>query len=81
MTKYLPRFKPEVYLRFLNNVGEFNLYANLYYDLENEESRNQDVGYGFEISCDDGASMMIEGNSIEECLDQAILATRFERDL
>jgi hypothetical protein len=67
MNKYLPRFKPEVYLRFLNQKSielfDSGKYKNIIIFHAIEKNKNY------------------SGLSIEECLDQAILATRFEEGL
>lgn len=73
MSKYLPRFKPEVYLRFLNKYTDFSSFT----------SADNKIYY-MNFTYDNGEniiSIKANGRSIEECLDQAILATGFERDL
>lgn len=63
---YKPKFSPEIYLRFLNK----SLY--LARDLSNKVSFRIFIG-----------SKMIEflGDSLEECLDEAIVDTGFEKNL
>jgi len=72
---YRPRFKPEVYLRFFNNADyHFSIkqannfpYMIFLYTANFDEDSN--LEYSFSGSC------------LEECLDQAIIATKFEENL
>lgn len=77
MTKYLPRFKPEVYLRFLNKYehvwdhDELEKYLKIYLEDEWQDNGTYMTRHQYVVS----------GKCLEECLDQAILATGFENEL
>jgi hypothetical protein len=76
MDKYLPRFRPEVYLRFLNAMHRREIIFECKFCDEKIyclESPN--------VFSDEDSHFYFEGKSIEECLDQAILATGFEKEL
>ncbi len=60
---YRPRFRPEVYLRFLNEIDDFRVdYAITFLTLMFDARE-------------------FKGSRLEECLDQAIIATKFEESL
>lgn len=74
--KYQPKFKPEVYLKFLNNKDYHYIFVpqamteNFLFILrDKDEAINSAVGSEWLGFC------------IEECLDKAILATRFDNSL
>lgn len=75
--KYQPRFKPEVYLRFLNSAPRFWL------SVEYVEDDDGQIFYHLQGSSNgyDGDNFSFDGDSIEECLDKAILKTKFDQTL
>ena len=62
---YKPKFSPEIYLKFLNSMPRFSIEFSI-----------REGSYWLHSSDE---TFYFEGGSIEECLDQAILETGFDK--
>lgn len=70
---YQPRFKPEVYLKILNYADATKFCSNV--------SLSTSTNIQGLVIWIDGGIYSLEGSCIEECLDQAILETGFDKTL
>lgn len=70
---YQPKFPPEVYLRFLNSCDHFKFYNNppLFYNCTFYWADTQRSSRYLDFS----------GSSVEQCIDQAIIETGFDKTI